>query len=122
MLGVGTGAPLGNGDGSGGVSLGIGVGDGEVDGDADGDGDGDGDADGDADGDGVGVGGTCAVTTDGPSASSATVRPRLAKSNFPMAYLIVIGTDVRTASPRVFRAITSILYVRCRKNGRYGTR
>lgn len=111
-VGVGSGAPLGNGDGSGGVSLGIGVGDGDVEGDAEGDGD----------ADGVGVGGTCAVTDDGPSASSATVRPRLAKSNFPMAYLMVIGTDVRTASPRVFRAITSILYVRCRKNGRYGTR
>jgi hypothetical protein len=118
MLGVGVGAPLGSGEGSG-VSLGIGVGDGEIDGEGDGDGDGDTDAV----GIGAGVaGGCCAVTGDGPSASSATVNPRPAKSNFPIDYLMVIGTDVRTASPRVFRAITSILYVRCRKNGRYGTR
>lgn len=112
-LGVGEGAGVALGDGSGvaggtGVSVGTGIGVALESGA--------GEALATGAGEGAGVGDGAGVTC------AAAISIKLPKIDLSMnLYLMVMGIDERTASPRVLRAMISMVHVRCRKNGSFGT-
>ena len=70
---------------------------------------------------GVGVGYGCGEG--GGVCASSAARELETKNVFNIAaYRIVMGTELLTESPRVFRAMTKMSYVRCKKKGSRGTR